>query len=235
MLNAEGQLIGINTAIYGGGAQGIGFAIPIDVAKRIVRELITKGEVVPVWLGLDLGDLDPQIRELLGLPKLLTGALLRRIRKGGPSHGSDLERGDVITHVDGSEVRSARELYELLERSTQGQAHLLRVQRAGTQEEIQVRPREIEADAVLMLADDLLGLELEPSQNHYRVTSVREGSGAQKVGFEAGDQILGLSGRRVGDPASLRRAVVELRGRGRALVVVRRAARQYNVNVPLAR
>ena len=57
LLNAEGALIGINTAIYSG-AQGIGFAIPIDVAKRVVHELIAHGEVSPVWLGLDLQDLD---------------------------------------------------------------------------------------------------------------------------------------------------------------------------------
>ncbi len=235
LLNAEGQLIGINTAIYGGGAQGIGFAIPIDVAKRIVRELITKGEVVPVWLGLHLGDLDPHVQELLEVPDSVRGALVRQIRKDGPSHGSDLARGDVITHINDAETRSAREVYELLERSTQGQRLALRVQRGADTREIKVGPEEIDDAVILRLGEELMGLALEPAEGLYQVSAVRNASGAQKVGFEPGDEVIGLSGRRVKDPASLRRAVVDLRGRNRALVVVRRAGRRYHVNVPLTR
>lgn len=67
LVNAEGELIAINTAVYGG-AQGIGFAIPIDTAKRVVDELIEHGEVTPVWLGLDLQDLDPRLAAAMDLP-----------------------------------------------------------------------------------------------------------------------------------------------------------------------
>ena len=67
LLNAEGQLIGINAAIYAG-AQGIGFAIPIDVANRVIHELLLYGEVHPVWLGLEFQDIDPPLRSVLTLP-----------------------------------------------------------------------------------------------------------------------------------------------------------------------
>ena len=68
LLNAEGKLIGINTAVYDGG-QGIGFAIPIDVARRVVRELIAHGEVTPVWLGLEFQDLTRELRDAMELPR----------------------------------------------------------------------------------------------------------------------------------------------------------------------
>ena len=117
LLNAMGELVGINTAIYQG-AEGIGFAIPIDVAKRVVHELITRGEVAPVWLGLDLQDLDPHLSEVMQLPEQLSGALVSRVRSGSPAAACGVERGDIVTSVDGHPVRGAREFYEILERST---------------------------------------------------------------------------------------------------------------------
>ncbi|MBW2500673.1 MAG: trypsin-like peptidase domain-containing protein, partial [Deltaproteobacteria bacterium] len=84
LLNAEGKLIGINSAIYGG-AQGIGFAIPIDVARRVIHELLLYGEVHPVWLGLEFQDLDPALRDVMDLPNGLAGALVNRLHAGGPA------------------------------------------------------------------------------------------------------------------------------------------------------
>ena len=90
LLNAEGELIGINSAIYDG-AQGIGFAIPIDTAMRVVRELISHGEIAPIWLGLDFQDLDATLAEALGLPETAAGAIVSRVapeHAGGPLGGA---------------------------------------------------------------------------------------------------------------------------------------------------
>ncbi|MCP5071517.1 MAG: PDZ domain-containing protein [bacterium] len=234
LLNANGQLIGVNTAIYGGGAQGIGFAIPIDVAKRIVAELITKGEVTPVWLGLDLQDLDPRLPELLSLPERMRGAVVSRVRDGGPSTGSGLARSDVITHVDGTAVGSARELYEILGRSTPGQVHQLEAHRDGTSQQFTARAEEIPAEAIGALSVQLLGLGLSAGEGHYRVETVREGSGAARVGFEPGDRILAIGGRVLENESALRRAVIDLRGKAQTQVVVTRGQRRYHLNVPLS-
>jgi len=234
LLNANGQLVGINTAIYGGGAQGIGFAIPIDVAKRIVAELITKGEVTPVWLGLDLQDLDPRLSELLGLPERTRGAVVSRVRNGGPSAGSGLARSDVITHVDETAVRSARELYDILGRSTPGQTHQLTIQRDAERLDFTARAEEVSAEAIGALGVQLLGLALSPGEGHYQVDSVREGSGAARIGFEPGDRILAIGGRVLEDASALRRAVIDLRGHSQTQVVVTRGQRRYHLNVPLS-
>ncbi len=232
LLTATGELIGINTAIYGG-AEGVGFAIPIDVAKRVVHALLTKGEVAPVWLGLDLQDLDPRLSEVMGLPSRLSGALVSRVRDGGPADGK-LERGDVVTHASRTPIRSAREFYEILERSTEEEDIEIRVHRDGEGEKFSLRTEAIPAAEFPALLEQILGLTLEPGENGAaRVASVRAGGGAGSVGVQSGDLVLAINGQALEGDEAVRRAVLDLRGRSRALVVVQRGRGRYHVRVPL--
>jgi len=234
LLNAAGELIGINTAIDRG-APGIGFAIPIDVAKRVVHELITRGEVAPVWLGLDLQDLDPHLSEMMQLPERLSGALVSRVRPGGPAAASGVERRDVITRVDGHPVRGAREFYEILERSTVGQALRLGLFRGGVERQVTAEVVEIPETLIAELAEQMMGIVLEMTpRGAFRVTSVRSGSGAQRIGIERGDMVLGVNGKPLDGKQALRRSVLDLRGRSRALVVVQRGRGRYHVTIPLS-
>ena len=235
LLNANGELVGVNTAIYQN-AQGIGFAIPIDVAKRIVHELITKGAVAPVWLGLELQDLGPQLKQALGLPKRLQGALVSRVRPDGPARVSGLERGDVVLELEGSSIRSARSFYEILERTTTGQEVELRVRRGESEERLKARTAEIPDREIDRLAVRLLAMELElrRPESRYRVKTVAEGSGAAGRGIQAGDWILAVNGKALASPGDLRRAVLDLRGRTRAMVVVQRGRGRYHVSIPLS-
>ncbi|HEX2485623.1 MAG TPA: trypsin-like peptidase domain-containing protein [Myxococcota bacterium] len=233
LLNAEGELIGINTAIYNG-AQGIGFAIPIDTARRVVRELITHGEIVPVWLGLDFQDLDAHLAEALALPAERGGALVSRVRPGGPGAAAGVRRGDLLVAVDGRAVRGARDVYELLEHATPEQELALELLRGGEQVALRARAAPFPPALIPELAVQLLGLELEPLDGGgYRAKSVREGSGAAQIGIEPGDLVLALNGRALEDAGALRRAVIDLLGRPRALVVVQRGRGRYHVTVPL--
>jgi serine protease Do len=233
LLNAEGSLIGINTAIYDG-AEGIGFAIPIETAARVVRELITHGEVTPVWLGFDLQDLDAQVGEALGLPEGASGALVSRIQTGAPAARAGLLRGDLIVALDGHAVRSAREVYEILERCTPGQTVRLTRLRQGAKADVSAETVPFPPEVVPDLGERLLGLDLAPVEGGgYRVAAVRDGSGAAQVGFQAGDRVLALNGRPLEDEATLRRALLDLLGRPRALVVVQRGRGRYHVQVPL--
>jgi S1-C subfamily serine protease len=223
LLNAEGELIGVNTAIYQG-AQGIGFAIPIDVAKRVVHELITRGEVAPVWLGLDLQDLDPRLSEMMQLPEQLSGALVSRVHPGSPAATSGIERGDIISRMDDHPLGTAREFYEILERST-----------AKQRRKVAVVLVEIPEALVAQLAEQMLGIALEASpRGGFRVKGVRKGSGSQRIGIEPGDLILGINGKPLDGKEALRRAVLDLRGRSRALVVVQRGRGRYHVTIPLS-
>ena len=234
LLNAEGRLIGVNTAIYQG-AQGIGFAIPIDVAKRVVRELITRGEVAPVWLGLDVQDLDARLVELLELPERTSGALVSRVQPDGPSAGGPVTRGDLITHVNGSAIRTAREFYDYLERTTPGESLELTLWRDDRTRSLTARTEEIPAPAIDALGERLLGLALVPDESGgYRVERVDAQSGAARIGLEPGDRVIGINGKALNGPEAYRRAFLDLRGRSRALLVVRRGRGRYHVTVPLS-
>jgi Do/DeqQ family serine protease len=233
LLNAEGKLIGINTAVYNR-AQGIGFGIPIDTAKRVVRELIEHGEVSPVWLGIEFQDLDAGLISALGLPSGSHGALVNRVRPKSPALRAGVRRGDVVTQFDGQPLESARGFFERLERTTAGQELHLQVLRDGKTLEIPVRAEQIPEGLVDDLIQELTGMTLTPeAQGGYRVTGVRAGSGAAQIGVREGDLILAIGGRALVDRDALRRATLELRGQPRALVVVQRGPGRYHVALPL--
>jgi len=233
LLNAEGSLIGVNTAIYNG-AEGIGFAIPIDTAMRVVRELISHGKIAPVWLGLDLQELDARLAEALGLPERAAGALVARVHGGTPAERAGVQRGDLLTAVDGYAVRSAREVYEMLERCTPGQVLRLDVLRGDTRASLSAAAEPFPPDAVPELGARLLGVRVAPAERGgFRVEEVAPASGAARIGIEVGDLLLAINGRPLADDAALRRALLDLLGRPRALVVVQRGRGRYHVTIPL--
>ena len=233
LLNAEGELIAINTAIYQG-AEGIGFAIPIDVARRVVAELLEHGQVTPVWLGLQLQELDGSLRQALGLPERAGGALVTQVHAGGPGDRAGVRRGDLVTRVDGHAVADPRELYELLTRSTQGQELGLTLLRDGAARTARVVAEEVPDSLVPELTSQLLGVALEAHPGGgYAVAAVRPGSGAARIGLQAGDRILQINGQALSDGEALERSVLDLQGRTRALIVVVRGRGRYHVTIPL--
>jgi serine protease Do len=234
LLNAEGALIGVNTAIYQG-AQGIGFAVPIDVAKRVVAQLIEHGAVDPVWLGVDLQDLDPNLHEALELPRGTRGALVTAVGKGSPAERAGLRRSDLVTRLDGHKIQSARDFYAIVEASTPGQDLDVEILRGGQQQKLAARAERIDDAGVAALAERLLGLSLARADTGgFRVNTVRGRSAAERIGFRPGDVVLGINGRPLEDASALRRAVLDLQGRNSALVVVQRGGGRYHVNVPLS-
>jgi serine protease Do len=233
LVNAEGTLIAINTAVYNSG-QGIGFAIPIDVAKRVVDELIAHGEITPVWLGLSFQDLSPRLLEVMDLPRDLGGALVNRVRESSPGKRAGFRRGDLVTRVDDRPVDSARAFYQMLETSIAGQELEIELWRSGKSQTVAVKLEELPKQQVARMMDEMLGMDLQPNPaGGYRVRSVRDRSGAAQIGIQSGDIVLGINGRTLEDDDALRRSVLDLRGRSHALVVVQRGAGRYHVTIPL--
>jgi serine protease Do len=234
LLNADGELIGINTAIYSD-AQGIGFAIPIDVANRVIRELLLYGEVHPVWLGLEFQDLDPALRSVMGLPNGVAGALVNRIHPSSPATRAGIRRGDILAKLDGSSIKNAQQLFEMLEGLTADQKLDLEIYRNGEFHEIVAVAEELPAMMVRNIASRLLGLDLAMSERNqaFEVTEVDSGSPAEALGLRAGDYLLGINGVALTSNDDLRRAVARLRGRSRALVVVQRGPGRYHLTLPL--
>lgn len=233
LLNAEGSLVGINTAIYGG-AQGIGFAVPIDVAKRIVDDLIEHGEVAPVWLGVDVQDLDGSLQEMLDVPERTSGALVSAVRRGSAADAAGVRRGDVVTRVEKRPIHGAREFYEMLEHVTVGDDVDLDLLRDRAAHTVTVKAAAVPESVVAELTEQLLGLRLATrGAGVFGVASVRRGSGASQIGIQPGDLVLGINGRPLSNASALRDAVLDLRGRQQALLVVQRGPGRYHVTIPL--
>ncbi|HEY8155321.1 MAG TPA: trypsin-like peptidase domain-containing protein [Myxococcota bacterium] len=234
LLDAEGRLIGINTAVYNGG-QGIGFAIPVDVASRVVNELIAHGEVTPVWLGIEFQELTPDLGQALALPEGTGGAVVNRVREASPAARAGVRRGDVVTQLEHRPVRNGREFFEMLESATPGQELSVDLLRDGAARSLAVRAEVVPDAVVSQILRERLGVELAPAeQGGYAVRSVRKDGGAARIGIQPGDRILGINGRPLQGAEDLRRSALDLSGRSRALVVVQRGAGRYHVTIPLA-
>ncbi len=109
LINAAGELIGVNTAIFSrtGGSQGIGFAIPVSLAKGVLQQIIEQGKVVRGWLGIETQDVTPELAESFGL-KDTQGVLVAGVLRDGPADQAHLRPGDILTQIDGKRVADAR-------------------------------------------------------------------------------------------------------------------------------
>lgn len=239
LLNAEGTLIGINTAIYRGG-QGIGLAIPIDTAKRVVAELLLHGEIPPPWIGVEFKNLDPDLRVVMRLPERVSGALVTRVEHDGPAAQAGLEPGDLVIAVDGHPIEHDRSFFEVLKTSLVGQRLELEVWRDGEAFTTPVVGADLPDRIVHSLAAQYLGMKLVQDVGPgYVITSIRDDYPARAFGLAEGDVILGINGRALQGGDDLRRAMVELRrdyaatqARNRVLLDVRRGDARRHFSLP---
>jgi len=132
LVNAYGELIGINTAIYSrsGGSQGIGFAIPVDLATNVMKQIIEQGHVERGWLGIEAQDLTPQLAETFGL-QATRGMLIAGVLRDGPADRADIQPGDVIERINGKDVENARFAMNLIAQSGPEQELLIEGRRDG--------------------------------------------------------------------------------------------------------
>jgi len=132
LVDVNGNLIGINNAIYTrtGGFQGIGFAVPINLAKEVMAELIDQGHVTRGWLGISLAKLTDEVRKSIKYPQG-EGAVIAGVIRGGPAHTGGLRPGDVIISVDGKEVKSPSDALSITSKLKPETAYPIAVARGG--------------------------------------------------------------------------------------------------------
>jgi serine protease DegS len=132
LINAYGELVGINTAIFSktGGSQGIGFAIPVDLAKDVMQQIIEHGRVVRGWLGVEAQELTPQLRESFDLGDV-QGVIIAGVLRNGPADQAGLRPGDIITHINGKVVDNSRTILNVIAQTHPGNSVQLQVVRSG--------------------------------------------------------------------------------------------------------
>ncbi len=140
LIDAQGNLVGINTAIYSetGGSLGIGFAIPIDAARRVMDEIVKTGKVRRGWLGIEPQDLTPELARAFRLDASASGVIIAGILRGGPADQAGLRVGDIVQAINGQPARNTVTLLGQIAAVTPGQGATLRVLRAGKTVDIKV-------------------------------------------------------------------------------------------------
>ncbi|MCB4756283.1 MAG: Do family serine endopeptidase [Elusimicrobia bacterium] len=133
LVNLKGEVIGINTAIYAptGVFSGIGFAIPVNEAKSILKDLIEKGYVERSWMGVEIIEIDEVMAKQFGL-KSKEGALINSVLPKSPAEKAGLKRGDVVAEFDGKKVASVMELQDVVQRTPPKKSVQIKVIRNGT-------------------------------------------------------------------------------------------------------
>ena len=207
LISTRGEVVGINSAIASGtgGFQGVGFAIPIDLAKPILQQLRTTGRVVRGWLGVAIQPLTSELAKSFGLPNT-QGALVASVTEGSPAAQAGIRPGDVIVRYDGKAIESPRMLPVLVANTEVGKPIELGVMRDGALQPIRVTvgnladAREARASGESRVAERL-GLQLQEltpelarrlgvqSDKGVVVTSVRPESPAAQAGIAPGDVI----------------------------------------------
>src|SRR5437667_8540208 len=154
LLDIKGELIGINTAIYGK-AQGIGFAIPVDRARRVMKDLVSYGEVRHAWIGLVVQDLTPELAQHFGVRR---GAVVAQVDPKRPAETTGVARGDALVKVDGRDVASREEFEQRIDDHTEGDRITLTLRRDGRDEEVGLAAATFPAARADELAWQLLGV-----------------------------------------------------------------------------
>ncbi len=145
LINMKGEVVGINTAIIASG-QGIGFAIPINMAKEIAPQLQEKGHVTRGWLGVSIQEVTPELAKSFGL-KEKKGALVAQVVSGSPAEKAGIEQGDVIVEFDGKEVADSKDLPRIVASTPVGKAVTIKLSRNGKVLDRQVKVGEMEEKA----------------------------------------------------------------------------------------
>jgi serine protease Do len=234
LLNLSGDLIGINTAIYQK-AQGIGFAIPINRARRIVTDLISYGEVHVPWVGVIVQDLTPELAIRLGVQTRRKGAVVvRGIEPGSPAAGAGITPGELITAIDGRDVHSAEEYDQRIRDHAESGPIELTVTGQNGARQVTLHARRFPPERADALAWQLIGVRLAETRNGLSVDAVRPQSPAATIGVDVGDTIVALAGASVRTLEEFRRRMTDVRLARGTLLSIRRGPYVYQVNVPFA-
>jgi len=225
LLNINGELIGINTAIHAG-AEGIGFAIPVSKAKRVIAELEGTGHVRAAWLGLAGQSLDARTARLLGLNKA-RGMVVTDVYAGLSAAKAGLAPGDVIVSVDSVAVDDREHFVDLLRNTTVGETVKLGVRRGGERIAVSVETEEFTLETARAVVLERWGMELAVERGGARIVKIRPGSPAQKVGFAIGDRLIQIGGARLREPSDFVQGVLRYRMHNTIILMIERRGRQY--------
>jgi serine protease Do len=224
-VDAEGRLVGINTAIFSrdGGNQGIGFAVPVNLARHVMERLISGGKVTRGYLGILPQDITPNLAKSFNLPDQ-NGALVGNVYTNTPAEKAGIKSGDIIIAFNGKDVSDAHSLMLAVSECSPGSQATVKVLRKGQTKTITVNLAELpvkmsqnqndrnSSDSGSSMADALDGVTVSDLDNNVRqqlkipddlqgalVTDVDQNSNSAEAGLQRGDVIVEINRQTVND------------------------------------
>ena len=231
LLNIDGKVVGINTAIYAN-AQGIGFAIPVDRAKKVIQDLLRYGQVRSAWIGAVTATITPEEAKRTGV-RATRGAVVARVFGGSPAQSAGLRTGDVITSVSGRPVDSREAFSTYTATVPSGQPVELSVVRGGSSHTVTVRPVDPPRDLGLRMLWEVAGLRVSESRGVV-ISEVSSDSRGARIGLAQGDTIVGVNGNPVASTDQLNDELKKSAERSSVVLDVARGRYIYSLTFPMA-
>ncbi len=244
LINMAGEVVGINTAIVASG-EGIGFAIPVSIAKDVIGQLKKTGEVTRGWVGVAIQDLDRELKEYYGVDH---GVLVTQVFEGDPADKAGIEPHDVILSVNGQPVDSARELSKAVADLQVGEKANIKINRKGDMQTVEVEIAKRDEDRTASMqgeggteSSDALGIEVNditenmaqrfnlPNRNGVIIVNVAPDSKAKEAGLRKGDIIREINHQPINSAADYEAALSRVDKGESIQLYVKRAQRGYIV------
>ncbi len=247
LIDLTGEVIGINSAIISSG-QGIGFAIPSNMAKKIIPQLKEKGKVSRGWIGVSVQSVTPDIAKALGL-KDTRGSLVGEVVSGGPADAAGIKRGDVIVSFDGAEIKKIGDLPLLVAETPAGKTAAVKVIRNSKELTLTVKVAEMptgKIPAAGQLSPEGFGLTVESitpqvmselklrDKNGVAVVNIQPGSPADDAGIQIGDVIKEVNRIPVKDFNAYNSAIRKSGRNKPVLFLVKRGAQTFYVTMQIS-
>ncbi|MGB5992088.1 MAG: PDZ domain-containing protein, partial [Desulfobacterales bacterium] len=241
LLNINGELIGINTAIFAK-ARGIGFAIPINKAKRIVADLIRYGEVIPAWIGITVQDLDIELANYLKAPSI-KGVLVKKVENTGPAFKFGVREGDIIVSIGLRNIHSKMDFERSMSGFPAGETIDIKILRNSKTESFSVKSSIFPKELALELAKSLLGISVDNLSVKNRkifktyakagvvISDLNRQSYLARIGVRPGDVIRQLDDISIKNIDDFKKAIIKYRQKKTLVMVLQREDQRYNITV----
>ncbi len=243
LLNINGELIGINTAIYAK-AQGIGFAIPINKAKKIISDLIKYGEVILAWIGVTVQDINAELAQYLNVPEI-KGVLVKKVTAKSPAQSAGIQTGDVILSLGDRTILSAKDYQAAMRSFVAGEAFNIKLKRNEKTLSVSVLSTVFPRELAMDLAYSLLGITVENlsrknkhaynihAQEGVMISELNNHAYLARIGARSGDVIHQINDIIIKNVNDFEKTIIKYRKKSSVVILLQRGDQLYNITVKL--
>ena len=244
LLNINGNLIGINTAIYAK-AQGIGFAIPIGKARKIISDLIQYGEVIQAWIGITVQDMDETLARYLDVQGNNKGVIIKTVEPQSPAKEAGIRESDIVLAIDDKKITSIDDYKSVTKGIAAGDTLQAKILRDGKEKNVAVNTKVYPLDLAEDLALRILGIKVEDiskkKRKAYRIyaregvmiTNIKKNSYLDRIGAQPGDVIRQIDEYNIQNEEDFKKAVIKSRLKNSIVLLLQRGEQGYYITVTL--